>query len=239
MHGGKVKKRVNKSAAVVQQKAAKIQETDTPEQALHRALNYFPTPPWAARAGAEIIRELDPQAKVVWEPACGEGHMAEPLKEYFSTVHASDIHPHGYGDVADFLLLDTAPYQADWIITNPPFSHAAAFIQKGLRFSSRGVAMLLRVAFLEGAERYPLLYKSEYPLTVCSPFSERASMVLGQWDPDASSAVCMAWFFFRKFHSHRHEPPIIRPIGPGTESRLTKADDARRFAKMAPAPLFD
>lgn len=233
------RKSPNKSAAVRQQKAAKEQVADTPEQALHRALNYFPTPPWAARAGAELLLELDPLAKAIWEPACGEGHMAEPLREYFPTVHASDIHPHGHGDVHDFLLLDTAPYQCDWIVTNPPFSHAGAFIKKGLRFASRGVAMLLRIAFLEGAERYPLLYKGEYPLTVCAPFSERASMVLGCWDPDASSAVCMAWFFFRKFHAHRPEPPIIRPIPPGTEMRLTKSDDARRFAKLAPAPLFE
>ena len=36
-------------------------------------LDYFPTPPWAARAGGELIRRLDPPARTCWEPACGDG----------------------------------------------------------------------------------------------------------------------------------------------------------------------
>ena len=39
----------------------------------------------------------------VWEPACGRGHMARPLADYFGTVYVSDIHPYGYGEVCDFL----------------------------------------------------------------------------------------------------------------------------------------
>ena len=39
-------------------------------------LDYFPTPPWAARAGGELIKQIDPAAGSCWEPACGEGHMA-------------------------------------------------------------------------------------------------------------------------------------------------------------------
>lgn len=238
-----MKKRVNKSAAVRQQKAAKVQVEDTPEQALHRALNYFPTPLWGTRAGAEILREIDPEARSIWEPACGEGHMAEVLKEYFPTVVATDIHDHGYpgSGVEDFLLIDDAPHNADkidWVMSNPPFEHAAEFIRRGLIFARRGVAMLLRVAFLEGTERYPLLYESENPLTLCAPFIERLPMVLGEYDPDASSAVCMAWFFFQKGLGG-NSGPLIRPIPPGTKARLYRKEDVRRFAKLAPAPLFD
>jgi hypothetical protein len=39
----------------------------------------------------------------VWESACGRGHMARPLTEYFGKVYASDIHPYGHGAVYDFL----------------------------------------------------------------------------------------------------------------------------------------
>jgi hypothetical protein len=49
-------------------------------------LDYFPTPPWAARAGAELIKRLDPAARSCWEPACGQGHMAHGLADYFAEV---------------------------------------------------------------------------------------------------------------------------------------------------------
>ncbi len=37
------------------------------------------------------------------EPACGAGHMAKVLREYFAEVRCSDVHPYGYGDVMDFI----------------------------------------------------------------------------------------------------------------------------------------
>ena len=90
------------SRAVMEARAPASVERDDAVTALYRALDYFPTPPWAARAGAELVQRLDPLAKTVWEPACGEGHMAGPLAEYFS-VCASDIHPHGFGLVEETL----------------------------------------------------------------------------------------------------------------------------------------
>ena len=48
------------------------------------ALDYFPTPPWATRA---LFRRVLPALggetiASVWEPACGEGHMAEVVTEF-------------------------------------------------------------------------------------------------------------------------------------------------------------
>ena len=61
----------------------------------------FPTPPWATRALLEHV--LDDchafQQKTCLEPACGAGHMARPLTEYFGTVHVSDAYDYGYGRV--------------------------------------------------------------------------------------------------------------------------------------------
>ena len=51
------------------------------------SLDYFPTPPWATRALFEIIGE-DGRDLVCWEPACGQGHMADVLREYFGAVIA-------------------------------------------------------------------------------------------------------------------------------------------------------
>src|SRR5580698_4405394 len=82
----------------------------------------FPTPPWATRGLLEhIIGGNSLSGLSCLEPACGAGHMAKVLKEYFKTVHSSDAFPYGYGEVRDFV---EKPYEAnafDWVITNPPF----------------------------------------------------------------------------------------------------------------------
>src|SRR5690242_15669255 len=83
------------------------------------SLDFFPTPPWATRALCEYLRACDPllSAKTCWEPACGEGHMARPLSEYFELVYSSDVHPYGFGAQRDFLFPGDDPL-FDWIITN-------------------------------------------------------------------------------------------------------------------------
>jgi hypothetical protein len=65
-------------------------------------LDYFPLPPWGTRA---LMERVMPRLGVgrfasACEPACGEGHIAEPLREYFEDVFASDIHDYG-DDVVD------------------------------------------------------------------------------------------------------------------------------------------
>jgi hypothetical protein len=228
--------RPNTSAAVKAQRAPALVEADDPTAALYRTLDFFPTPPWAARAGAELIRVLDPEAETVWEPACGQGHMAAPLGQYFEDVAASDIHPFGYGAAIDFLD-DTgaaASGSADWIVTNPPFKPAAAFIRLGLERARRGVAMLLRLQALEGEERYQLIHGPQ-PMTTLAPFSERVSMVLGQWDPEASQPQAYAWFLWLKGAA----PRPMMAIPPGTKRRLTRADDAARFGVRREAGLLD
>lgn len=208
--------------AVMADRARGEVEADSAQVALWRALEFFPTPPWAARAGGELINAIDPppegQRWWAWEPACGEGHMAHGLADYFERVHATDIHDHGWdgqhGEPADFLALDDSHDQLDWIVTNPPFGLAAEFVAAGLRRARRGVAILARLALFESAGRYPLFF-ADAPdgprpsasgppdptrpgrapgLYAIAPFFERVPMTLGRWDPKASTATAYAWF---------------------------------------------
>lgn len=57
------------------------------------SLDDFPTPPWATRALMEHIIHADEETArySVLEPACGRGHMAQTLREYFNDVRSSDI----------------------------------------------------------------------------------------------------------------------------------------------------
>ena len=99
----------------------------------HDSLDFFPTPLWATRALCEFIVQGDPllDTKRVWEPACGQGHMARALGEYFEAVYSSDAHDYGAGAVRDFLFPGDEPV-FDWIITNPPFRLGEQFLDGGV-----------------------------------------------------------------------------------------------------------
>lgn len=249
----------NKSSAVMEQRAGASVEADGELRALYRKLEYFPTPPWAARAMGELAKTLDPLAERVWEPACGEGHIAVPLREYFEQVFSSDIHP-GYDNsfshlahVCDFLdrsedaWLFSCEYfthalPPDWIITNPPFPLASAFIQRGLALGARGVAMLCRNAFMESAGRYVQLWGENSQLAIVAPFIERVPMQLGSWDPKGSTATAYSWFIFLspalRYANGIGKHPIVMPIPPGTKKRLSRPDDAEKFGAKPSTPLF-
>ncbi|MDP3869161.1 hypothetical protein [Phenylobacterium sp.] len=207
-------------------------------------LDYFPTPPWAARAGAEIIARVDPGTWKVWEPACGGGHMAHGLTDYFGEPFATDVHDYGWPGCRirdlDFLSAEADELtEFDWIITNPPFVMGDEFVRAAWRRARRGVAMLLRLVFLEGGKRYRLLYE-DCPLSIVAPFSERVPMVKGRWDPEASSATAYAWFIWIKPDAGLPQPahPILLPIPPGQRTALSREGDVAAFNGLADAPLF-
>ncbi len=229
------------SRAVVERRAPRVVEQDDQHTALMRALEFYPTPPWAARAVAEVIRRFDPPSHTLCDPACGEGHFAAPAGETFA-VTASDIHPYGYGQVADFFAPTCAELEgrpvADWIATNPPFAMAQAFAEIGLRRVARGVALLCRLPFEESEGRHDLMRR----LSVKATFSERVGMQLGSWDPELSTASAYAVFVWMTPEAEAASPYggliaanraaggwLSTLIPPGTKRRLTRADDAARF----------
>src|SRR5215207_1573655 len=61
----------------------------------------FAAPPWATRALVEHVFDDKNALRSMscLEPACGAGHMAKVLREYFGEVHAFDAYHYGYGPV--------------------------------------------------------------------------------------------------------------------------------------------
>jgi hypothetical protein len=206
------------------------------------ALDYFPTPPWATRA---LFRHVLPAINInaisnVWEPACGEGHMAAVVAEFVgSSVTASDIFNYGYGTAPIDFLNNPNPLRPAWIITNPPFSIACEFTLRALDLATEGVAMLVRTQWIEGIGRYEKLFRYRPP-SLYAPFVERVPMVKGRWDPDASTATSYAWFVWDNALSR---PSRVFWIPPGCRAGLTLPDDRLQFAawSLAPAdaPLLD
>lgn len=159
------------------------------------SLDDFPTPPWATRALLEhVLAGKEISNSTCWEPACGRGFMAEPLKEYFESVYASDIHDYGYGEVEDFTFSEKLRF--DWIITNPPFKLGEEFALKGLERAKQGVALLTRTTFIESVGRFERLFSPYKPYAIAQ-FVERVPMVKGRLDQKASTATGYAWIIWR------------------------------------------
>lgn len=209
--------------------------------------DFYPTPPWAARAMANVIRRLDPMVAAgtatAWEPACGAGHMAHGLRDVFPVVHCSDAYLYDGNAIFDFLDPEAEPpVEADWIATNPPFQDIERFIRHAWARARRGVALLMRAGVLESEGRHALLYR-DCPLTVFAPFSERAPMHKGRWEADGSTATFYAVFIWLKpvlrprrimaRVSGEYLPAVV-PIAPGQRKRLTMRSDLRFAALEGP-----
>lgn len=220
------------------------------------ALDFLPTPPWATRALVEAV--LIPHVLNdggwlgnVWEPCCGAGHMATVLREYAPAVFASDVHDWGFGDRRDLDFTFAAPVDApfdnvDWIVTNPPFVLAERILDRALSIARAGVALLLRLQWLEGEERFRLIFDTPRRPNLVCPFVERVAMIEGVWDPEASSATAYAWFVW--LVDSCPERTVVAHIPPGQEDRLTRLSDmalatpgeaARRKARRKQAERAD
>lgn len=171
----------------------------------------FPTPPWATRGLIEHILDKKSLASLTClEPACGAGHMAKVLRNYFAEVRCSDAYHYGYGPIRDFL---THPYETnavDWVITNPPFRLAEEFVLRSLQVARHGVAILARTVFLESSGRYREIF-SEQPPAIFAQFVERVPMVKGRLDNKATTATGYAWFVWYKNNTSH---PALRWIPP-------------------------
>jgi len=168
--------------------------------------DFYPTPRWATFA--LIVSERFEGE--IWECACGDGAMSEVLKETGCSVFSSDLYQLGYaalGDGVDFLH---TPVVADNIVTNPPYNCAEGFVAKGVKHARKKLALLLRLAFLEGANRANTIFARTPPSRVWV-FSERLTFYPKGVDPKGSGTTAYAWFVWDKDAPGITELKWLRP----------------------------
>ena len=214
----------------------------------------FPTQPWGTRAfvehGPAPFEGLE--GLTVWEPCAGRRTMSRILAEYRpGRLIETDIADYGAGlDVMDFRHAEIAG-GVDWVITNPPFSLSLDLWRQAMSVARVGVAFLLRVAWLEGVERYHALY-GPGQVRFVAPYSERLPMVCGHLDRNATSATCYCWFVALKADPRpRPEVHVIPPVRrvlereddydgwPNQYRLITKDKDGKRLPKPLIEALTD
>ena len=166
-------------------------QTETSEA---RAANDFYATDPIAIEGLMKIEKLDQR---IWEPACGMGHLAEPLKREGYQVRATDLIDRGYGEGGVDFLSEHQRWDGD-IITNPPYKLSEKFIQHGLAIIPEGkkLCLLLKLTFLEGQRRQDL-FKIYPPKKIWVSSSRIQFGANGNFD-GASSMMAQAWYIWEK-----------------------------------------
>ena len=161
--------------------------------------DFYPTPSWATQA----LVDHEPFEGMISEPACGDGAMAQVLIDNGLQVAASDLYDRGFGRSGIDFLKHIQVY--DNIITNPPYCLAERFTLHALSCSQKKVALLLRLAFLEGAGRQRNIFQKT-PLVRVWLFSERVTFYPKGEERISGGTTAYAWFVWD--HSHEGSPEI-------------------------------
>jgi hypothetical protein len=158
--------------------------------------DYYATEPKAAH----LLMDVETFSPLVWECACGEGHLAREFEAAGYHVYASDLINRGYGSQQDFLTSVAPPLPGFDIITNPPYSKAAEFVDHAMDIIDPGhkVAMFLKIQFLEGKSRRELFTRWP-PKTVYVSSARLVCAKNGDFEKYAkSTAICYAWYVWEK-----------------------------------------
>jgi hypothetical protein len=173
--------------------------------------DFYPTPQWATYA----LIDNEKLCGEIWECACGDGAMSAVLAQTGNGVLSSDLYDRGYGEIGHDFLATKRRHPN--IITNPPYNSAEGFVATGLQAAQNKFALLLRLAFLEGAKRANTIFHKHPPSRVWV-FSERITFYMKGALAAGSGTTAYAWFVWDKDHTG---PTELAWFKPGYKARFT------------------
>lgn len=163
-------------------------------------IDFYQTPTWVTQK----ILEREPLNGTTLEPCCG----AWAISKLIPWIVSQDIRTDDgvFGDKWVDFFQETKHY--DNIITNPPYFCAKDFILKAIELSDGKVIMLLKLSFLESADRYEFFRNT--PLKTVYVFCKRVNMY-PEWIevPKNSWTIAYAWYVWEKWYTGK---PIIEWI---------------------------
>ena len=176
--------------------------------------DYYATNPEAVKM---LLTKYTFDAHTILEPCVGGGHIANAINDFYTTkreITGMDLVDRGYPGtiVADFLTYKTDK-KYEGIITNPPYSLAKEFVEKGMELleDDGQMAMFLKIQFLEGAKRKELFDK--YPPKYIYVFRNRMATLNSGLEKDPktgkrwATTMCHAWFVWEKGSTSE---PVVR-----------------------------
>lgn len=168
--------------------------------------DFYPTP----ASGTKALLSVEKFDGPIWEPACGDGAISRVLVEHGHEVISTDLVDRGYGQSGVDFLMEWKP-AAPNMITNPPFKIATEWMAHSIRLAKGKVALLLRLACLEGGKRR-LIYDKHPPARVWV-FSSRLTMWRdGVATSDAGGTTAFAWFVWEGSGSGETRLGWIDPV---------------------------
>jgi len=166
--------------------------------------DFFPTPAWATHA----LIDNEEFSGNIWECACGNGAMSGVLEETGNEVISTDLYDRGYGEAGIDFLASSQRYKN--IVTNPPYNSAEGFVRQGLALAESKFALLLRLAFLEGAKRSNSIFLKTPPSRVWV-FSERITFYPAGAEIKGGGTTAYAWFVWDKKNTQNTELCWLKP----------------------------
>ena len=174
--------------------------------------DYYATAPDTTRLFLNTFKE--DLGNDILEPACGEGHLAKVLKEYFpnSDIECTDLVDRGYGVGGIDFINHNFDKKFDTVITNPPFKYSKEFILKGLELSNKYTIIFCKIQLLEGVSRKEMFLNT--PLRYVYIHSSRQNPLKNgnnrnengkKW----SSTMAFAWYVWEKDYKGE---PVVRWI---------------------------
>lgn len=177
--------------------------------------DFYATSPVATTKMVNWLKENVPSCVSwrIWEPCCGTGRITKVFEDNGLNVTANtDLIDRGFGESeVDFLTQTEVKNNANAIVTNPPYKYALEMNKKAIELLKDGeyYVFLGRIQYLEGKERQKFF--KENPPRYVLVHSERVNC----WKDDKpeynkkgkeiSSAICYAWFVFRKGYNGKPE----------------------------------
>lgn len=163
-------------------------------------LDRYYTPDDVARACFITVAPYIQHDATVLEPSIGGGAFARAIRGKLTNAYIigvdKDPDAPGMDGCADEVYCADfvgwgPPHPTDWIIGNPPYNEAEEHVRWALGCAREGVAMLLRLAFLETSKRAALW--SEHPPSDVHVLVQRPSFTGGGTD-----SAAYGWFVWIK-----------------------------------------
>ena len=164
--------------------------------------DWYVEPPAAVRG----LMDAEPFTGHTWDPACGRGTIVRVVREYGLSAFGTDLVDRGFGGGGIDFMRHSPPAVAN-IICNPPYNIIGPWVTRSLGATTKKVAILAPLTFLEGIKRGAWFPTT--PLSRVLVFSWRVNCPPGHLAPDFDAPIeawgkggakAYAWFVWDHDH---------------------------------------